>query len=78
MSKKEKNTGKKRQVRNKDRDMIADYYNTNREYDRENRRRQEEEGVKTKGLRNLQSNEKVYIAIIILGLIGILIKYVIL
>ena len=58
--------------------MIADYYNTNREYDRENRRRQEEEGVKTKGLRNLQSNEKVYIAIIILGLIGILIKYVIL
>ncbi len=78
MSKKEKNTGKKRQVRNKARDMIADYYNTNREYDRENRRRQEEEGVKTKGLRNLQSNEKVYIAIIILGLIGILIKYVIL
>ena len=30
MSKKEKNTGKKRQVRNKARDMIADYYNTNR------------------------------------------------
>ena len=61
MSKKEKNTGKKRQVRNKARDMIADYYNTNREYDRENRRRQEEEGVKTKGLRNLQSLSLIHI-----------------
>lgn len=78
MSKKEKKTKKKKQVRNKARDMIADYYTTNRDYDRENRRRQEEGGVKTKGLKNLRSNEKVYIAIIILGLIGILIKYVIL
>ena len=37
-----------------------------------------EEGVTTKGLKNLTYTEKTYIVIIVLGLIGIIIKYVIL
>ena len=69
---------KKRKVRNKTKDVLADYYRTNMEYDKENRRRQEEEGVKTKGLKNLNSTEKTYVIVIVLALIGIVIKYVIL
>lgn len=68
----------KKKVRNKTKDMLADYYKTNKAYSEENRRRQQEEGVSTKGLRNLNSTEKIYIAIIVLGLIGIVVKYVIL
>ena len=68
----EKKPKKKRQVRNKTKDR------TNMEYDRENRRRQEEEGVKPKGLKNLNSTEKTYVIVIVLALIGIVIKYVIL
>ena len=68
----EKNT------RNKARDMIADYYRTNKAYDEENRRRQDEEGVRSKGLRNLNTTEKALVAIIVLGLIGIVVRYVIL
>lgn len=67
----------KKKVRNKTKDMLADYYKTNKAYSEENRRRQQEEGVSTKGLRNLNSTEKIYIAIIVLGLIGIVVKYVI-
>ena len=74
----EKNPKKKRQVRNKTKDVLTDYYRTNMEYDRENRRRQEEEGVKPKGLKNLNSTEKTYVIVIVLALIGIVIKYVIL
>ncbi len=74
----EKKPKKKRKVRNKTRDVLADYYRTNMEYDKENRRRQEEEGVKTKGLKNLNSTEKTYVIVIVLALIGIVIKYVIL
>lgn len=74
----EKEPKKKRQVRNKTKDVLADYYRTNMEYDRENRRRQEEEGVKPKGLKNLNSTEKTYVIVIVLALIGIVIKYVIL
>lgn len=70
--------GKKRKVRNKARDAIGDYYKTNTQYARENRKRQEEEGVKPKGLKNLTYTEKTYLVIIVLGLIGIFIKYVIL
>ncbi len=69
---------KKRKVRNKTKDVLADYYRTNKEYAEENRRRQEEEGVKTKGLKNLSSTEKTYVVVIVLALIGIVIKYVIL
>lgn len=74
----EKNTKKKKQTRNKARDMIADYYRTNKAYDEENRRRQDEEGVRSKGLRNLNTTEKALVAIIVLGLIGIVVRYVIL
>ena len=38
--------------------MIADYDRTNKAYDEENRRRQDEEGVRSKGLRNLNTTEK--------------------
>lgn len=69
---------KKRKVRNKTKDMLADYYRTNKAYDEENRRRQKEEGVTTKGLRNLNTTEKTCIVVIVLGLIGIVIKYFIL
>lgn len=74
----EKNTKGKKQTRNKARDMIADYYRTNKAYDEENRRRQDEEGVRNKGLRNLNTTEKTLVAIIALGLIGIVVRYVIL
>lgn len=74
----EKNTKGKKQTRNKARDMIADYYRTNKAYDEENRRRQDEEGVRSKGLRNLNTTEKALVAIIALGLIGIVVRYVIL
>ena len=43
----------KKQVRNKSKDWLMDYYQTGRAFDEENRRRQEEEGVpKPKGLKN--------------------------
>ncbi len=74
----EKNTKEKKQTRNKARDIIADYYRTNKAYDEENRRRQDEEGVRSKGLRNLNTTEKALVAIIVLGLIGIVVRYVIL
>lgn len=74
----EKNTKEKKQTRNKARDMIADYYRTNKAYDEENRRRQDKEGVRSKGLRNLNTTEKALVAIIVLGLIGIVVRYVIL
>lgn len=74
----EKNTKEKKQTRNKARDMIADYYRTNKAYDEENRRRQDEEGVRSKGLRNLNTTEKALVAIIVLGLMGIVVRYVIL
>ena len=74
----EKNTKGKKQTRNKARDMIADYYRTNKAYDEENRRRQDEEGVRNKGLRNLNTTEKKLVAIIALGRRGIVVRYVIL
>lgn len=68
---------KKRQVRNKARDVFTDYYRTNKEYAKENQQRQEQEGV-PKGLKNLTYREKTYIVVIVLGLIGIVVRYVIL
>ena len=69
---------KKKKVRNKTKDMLADYYRTNKAYDEENRRRQQEEGVSSKGLKDLNTTEKTCIVVIVLGLIGIVIKYFIL
>ena len=75
MAKKEK---KKKQYRNKTGEMLFDYIKTNQQYTDENRRRQEEEGVKTEGLKNLNSMEKTCIVIIVLGVMGLIVKYVIL
>ena len=69
---------KKKQVRNKSKDVLADYYRTNKAYDEENRRRQKEEGVSSKGLKNLNTFEKTCVVIIVLGVIGCIIKYIIL
>lgn len=68
---------KNKQVRNKTKDMLADYYRTNKAYDEDNRRRQQEEGVSNKGLKNMNTTEKTCVAVIVLGLIGIFVKYVI-
>lgn len=66
---------KKKLASNRTKDMLADYYRTNKAYDEENRRRQQEEGVNNRGLKNLNTTEKACIAVIVLGLIGIVIKY---
>ena len=72
-------SGKKgRKVRNRTKDMLSDYYRTNKAYEEENRRRQQEEGVDSRGLKNLNTTDKTCIAVIVLGLIGIVIKYFIL
>ena len=74
-------SGKKKhkKVRNKSKDWLMDYYHTGRAFDEENRRRQEEEGVpKPKGLKNLNTFEWACVIIIILGLIGCFVRYVVL
>ena len=69
----------KKQVRNKTKEWLMDYYQTGREFDKENRRRQEEEGIPApKGLKNLNSFEWGCIIVIVLGLIGIFVRYFIL
>ena len=69
---------KKRKARNRTRDMIADYYRTNKAYDEDNRRRQKEEGMETRGLKNINPTEKALIAVIVLGLAGLFVRYVVL
>ena len=67
---------KKREVRNKSKDWLTDYYQTGREWEKDNRRLREEAGEKEeKGLRNLNSFELGCIVIIVLALIGMFIKY---
>ena len=67
---------KKREVRNKSKDWLTDYYQTGREWEKDNRRRREEAGEKEeKGLRNLNSFELGCIVIIVLALLGMFIKY---
>lgn len=72
---------KKKRVRNKARDVFTDYYTTNKQYAKENRERQQQEGKPTgrEGWKwkNLSYTEKTYLTIIVLGLIGIFVKYVI-
>ena len=58
--------------------MLFDYIKTNQQYTDENRRRQEEEGVKTEGLKNLNTMEKTCVIIIVLGVISLVIKYLVL
>lgn len=68
---------KKRQIRNKTKDMLSDYYITNKEYTEENKRRQHEETDYAEK-KKMSFSEKILIAVIVLGCIGIVIKYIIL
>lgn len=71
-----KRVNKRGKVTNKSTDWIAGYVDANRMTSEDNERRRKEEGFQEqKGLKNLNSTEKVYVAIIVLGLIGIIIKY---
>jgi preprotein translocase subunit Sss1 len=65
MAKKQKN------IRNRGRDMIGDYYLSNRQVEKENRERQQTR-------KEWSTSEKVLLAIILLGVIGLIIKYVVL
>ncbi|MDO5491682.1 MAG: hypothetical protein Q4F96_04705 [Bacillota bacterium] len=68
----------KKKIRNKSKDWLMDYYRTGAEFSEENRRRREAEGVEQpKGLKNLNSFEWGCIIVIVLGLIGCFIRYVV-
>lgn len=67
-----------KKYRNKTGEVLMDYVRTNQQITEENRKRQEEEGTNEKGLRNLNSREKMYIAVIAVCLIGIIVRYIIL
>jgi len=64
-------TKKQKQVRNRARDMVGDYYLSNRQVEKENRERQKTRKVWSGG-------EKALLAIIILGVIALIIKYIVL
>ena len=66
-----------KKTRNKFRDMVGDYYMTNREVDKENRRRREEEKKAGEEKKSWVPTEKVLLAVIIIGAIGIVIKYLV-
>jgi preprotein translocase subunit Sss1 len=65
MAKKQKN------IRNHARDMIGDYYLSNRQVEKENRERQQ-----TK--KEWSTSEKVLLIVILLGVVGLVIKYIVL
>lgn len=70
---------KKRETTNRTKDWLTDYYQTGREFDKENRERRRQEGEKEeKGLKNLNSFELTCIAVIAIAVIGMIIKYFIL
>ena len=72
-------SGKKKKIRNKSRDWFMDYYRTNAEYDKENRRRSETEGDdQERGPFGLNSFEMGCVVIIALAVIGFFVKIVIL
>ena len=71
-----KRVNKRGKVTNKSTEWISGYVSANKYTSEENERRRKEQGIKEeKGLRNLKPNEKVSVAIIVLGVIGIIIKY---
>lgn len=61
----------KKNVRNKARDMLGDYYLANRQVEKENRERQE-------ARKAWSSSEIFLLVIIVLGLIALAVKYLIL
>lgn len=70
---------KKRETTNRTKGWLTDFYQTGREFDKENRERREKEGKKeSKGLKNLNSFEITCIVVIVLALIGLFIKLVVL
>ena len=60
-----------KKVRNRARDMVGDYYRSNRYVEQENKERQKYE-------KKWSKSEKMLLVIIILGLLGIVVKYVLL
>jgi len=66
-----------KKTRNKFRDMVGDYYITNREVDKENRRRREEAKKTGEEKKSWSPTEKVLLVIIVIGAIGIVIKYLV-
>lgn len=60
-------------ARNKARDVIGDYYITNRKYSAENEERGKREGLGKGWTRT----ERIYMTLIVIGLILIVVKYVI-
>ena len=67
-----------KKYRNKTGEVLMDYVRTNQQITDENKKRQEEEGSDGRSLKNLNSREKTYVAVIAVCLIGIIIRYVIL
>lgn len=65
MAKKQKN------IRNRARDMIGDYYLSNRQVEKENSERQQTH-------KEWSTSEKVLLVIILIGIIGLIIKYIVL
>ena len=65
MAKKQKN------IRNRARDMMGDYYLSNRQVEKENRERQQNR-------KEWSTSEKVLLVIILIGVVGLIIKYVVL
>lgn len=65
MANKQKNT------RNRARDMIGDYYLSNRQVEKENSERQQTR-------KEWSTSEKVLLVIILIGVVGLIIKYVVL
>jgi hypothetical protein len=62
---------KHKQVRNRARDMVGDYYLSNRQVEKENRERQKPRKV-------WSGSERALLVIIILGVIALVIKYIVL
>jgi hypothetical protein len=78
MSEEKKKKGK-REPRNKARDVLTDYYRTNREYARENNERIEAENRESgEAPGKWKPAEAAMLIVIILGAAGIVIKYFIL
>ena len=61
---------KEKRFRNKARDIIGDYYLTNRKVSKEN-----EEACKNVDMTKFSKTEKIYVAIIIVGLILIVLRH---
>ena len=69
----------RKKTRNKARDMIGDYWKTNRQAERENEaaRKRQQEGRSEKEKKQWTSPEKGMLVVIIIGLVGIFFRYVV-